>query len=94
MVISFEDVNGDISTDEKTHLTDNQRFICMFYEDILHIRRTTAHLATSGMDAGLSDDIVEKLMQIIGITQEISLKVSEEMTRVLPRSSTDPTDWP
>ena len=93
MVISYENVNRDISTDDKTLLTDRQRFICMFYEDILHIRRTAAHLASTGMDAGLADDIVERLMQVIGITQEISLKVSEEMTGEIPPSDTDPTDW-
>lgn len=93
MVISCDNVNRDISTDDKTLLTERQRFICMFYEDILNIRRTAAHLASSGMDADLANDIVEKLMQIIGITQEISLKVSEEMTGAIPRSSTDQNDW-
>jgi len=93
MVISCENIIKDISTDDKTPLTERQRFICMFYEDILHIRRTAAHLASSGMDADLANDIVEKLMQIIGITQEISLKVSEEMTGVLPRANTDLNDW-
>ena len=93
MVISFENVNPEVSTDDKTLLTDTQRFICMFFEDIIHIRRTAAHLVASGRKAGLDNDIVEKLEQIIDTTEEISQNVSETMTDVIPRPRTNPTDW-
>jgi len=93
MSISFENVNRDIPADDKTLLTESQRFICMFFEDVFHIRRTAANLAALGNKAGLAEDIVEKLEQIIDISEEISHKVSEKMTGVILRSDTDLNDW-
>lgn len=93
MVISLENAHRDISTDDDTLLTERRRYICMFFEDLFHIRRTAASLAASGVDAGLTDDIVEKLKEIIGISEEISRSAAEKMTGAIPRSSTDPNEW-
>jgi len=93
MTPSFENENQMIAGDEDTLLTERQRFVCMFFEDVYHIRRTAKNLAASGGEVGLSDDIVEKLKTIIGISDEISQKASEKMIEDIPRSSTDLSDW-
>ena len=94
MVISFENSHRDIQTDDDTLLSERQRFLCMFFEDVFHIRRTAAHLAASGGEGGLADDIVEKLNEIIGISEEISRMATEETADVIPRSRTDLNDRP
>jgi hypothetical protein len=92
MTPSCENVHRAVADDD-TLLTQRQRFVCMFFEDVYHIRRTAANLAASGDEVGLSDDIVSKLKTIIGISDEISRKASEKMIEDIPRSNTDLSDW-
>ncbi|MBN1883440.1 MAG: hypothetical protein JW885_14835 [Deltaproteobacteria bacterium] len=90
MVISFKKAHLE---DDKTLLTDRQRFVCMFFEDICHIKKTAANLAESGNKAGISEEILEKLREIICISEEISKSAAEKMSGIIPRSSADSNDW-